>query len=113
MLESRHGATGVRARCNCPTIATWRHSGTPRQVNALSSSAQRDGLATAKDVLLRLAELDPSPLERSESLEQLRALENGIPIRVRDVAASEPGVDTPEDLARAEALLPPTMGLES
>ncbi len=66
-----------------------------------------------KDVLLRLAELEPSPLERSESLEQLRALENGIPIRVLDVAASEPGVDTPEDLARAEAMLQPTMGLES
>ncbi len=58
-----------------------------------------------KDVLLRLAELEPTPLERSESLEQLRALENGIPIRVLEVASSEPGVDTPEDLARAEAVL--------
>ncbi len=58
-----------------------------------------------KDVLSRLAALEPSPLERSESLEQLRALENGIPIRVLEVAASEPGVDTPEDLARAEAML--------
>lgn len=55
--------------------------------------------------LLRLAELPPTPLERSESLEQLRALEHGIAIRVLEVAASEPGVDTPEDLARAEALL--------
>ena len=58
-----------------------------------------------KDVLLRLAELVPSPLEGSESLEQLRALENGIPIRVLEVESSEPGVDTPEDLARAEAVL--------
>ncbi len=58
-----------------------------------------------KDVLLRLAELEPTPLERCESLEQLRALENGIPIRVLEVASSEPGVDTPEDLARAEAIL--------
>lgn len=58
-----------------------------------------------RDVLLRLAELAPSPLERSESLEQLRALENGIAIRVLEVAACEPGIDTPRDLARAEALL--------
>lgn len=61
-----------------------------------------------KDVLLRLAELEPSPLERCESLEQLRALDNGIPIRVLEVASSEPGVDTPEDLARAEAMLAAT-----
>ena len=58
-----------------------------------------------KDILLQLAGLEPTPLERSESLEQLRALENGIPIRVLEVARSEPGVDTEEDLARVEALL--------
>lgn len=58
-----------------------------------------------KDVLLRLAALEPTPLERGESLEQLRALENGIPIRVLEVTSSEPGIDTPHDLARAEALL--------
>ena len=58
-----------------------------------------------RDVLLRLAELEPTPLERAESLEQLRALEHGIPIRVLEVASFEPGVDTPEDLVRAEAYL--------
>ena len=56
-----------------------------------------------KDVLLRLAGLEPTPLERSEALEQLRALEHGILIRVLEVESAEPGVDTPEDLARAEA----------
>jgi 3-deoxy-manno-octulosonate cytidylyltransferase (CMP-KDO synthetase) len=55
--------------------------------------------------LLRLAELPPTPLERAESLEQLRALENGLPIRVLRVAAASPGVDTPEDLARIERML--------
>lgn len=55
--------------------------------------------------LLRLAALPPTPLERAESLEQLRALENGIPIRVLQVAAASPGVDTAEDLERVERML--------
>ncbi len=58
-----------------------------------------------KDVLLRLAALEPTPLERRESLEQLRALESGIAIKVLQVESAEPGVDTPEDLARARSLL--------
>ncbi len=55
--------------------------------------------------LERLAACEPTPLELTESLEQLRALENGIPIRV--LAAREPslGVDTEEDLARVERRL--------
>jgi len=55
--------------------------------------------------LLRLATLAPTPLERIESLEQLRALENGIRIRCVPTAYASIGVDTPEDLERAEALL--------
>jgi 3-deoxy-manno-octulosonate cytidylyltransferase (CMP-KDO synthetase) len=55
--------------------------------------------------LLRLADLPPTPLERSESLEQLRALENGIALRVLLVERGSPGVDTREDLERVERLL--------
>lgn len=55
--------------------------------------------------LLELAALAPTPLEQSEALEQLRALEHGIAIRVLETVRSEPGVDTAEDLARAEARL--------
>jgi 3-deoxy-manno-octulosonate cytidylyltransferase (CMP-KDO synthetase) len=58
-----------------------------------------------RDALLRLAGLPPTPLERSESLEQLRALENGIPIRVLIVDRASIGVDTAEDLERVEKLL--------
>lgn len=58
-----------------------------------------------REALLRLAGLPPAPLERAESLEQLRALENGIPIRVLVVGRGSFGVDTAEDLARVEQIL--------
>jgi 3-deoxy-manno-octulosonate cytidylyltransferase (CMP-KDO synthetase) len=58
-----------------------------------------------RQTLARLARLQPTPLERAESLEQLRALEHGIRIRCVQTEARSLGVDTPEDLARAEALL--------
>ena len=58
-----------------------------------------------RQTLLQLTELEPSPLERQESLEQLRALENGIAIRVLRVARAWQGVDTIEDLQRIESLL--------
>jgi len=56
--------------------------------------------------LRTFAALPPTPLERTESLEQLRALEHGYAIGVR--IAPEPfpaGVDTPEDLARVQRLV--------
>jgi 3-deoxy-manno-octulosonate cytidylyltransferase (CMP-KDO synthetase) len=46
-----------------------------------------------------------SPLESAEKLEQLRALENGIPIAVVKVDYDSVGVDVPEDVARVEKLL--------
>jgi 3-deoxy-manno-octulosonate cytidylyltransferase (CMP-KDO synthetase) len=53
-------------------------------------------------VLRRLASLPPSPLERAESLEQLRALQNGFKIRVVQTNKAHLGVDRPEDIARVE-----------
>jgi 3-deoxy-manno-octulosonate cytidylyltransferase (CMP-KDO synthetase) len=55
--------------------------------------------------LQELAALPPSSLEQSESLEQLRALENGIRIRVLDVAQAWQGVDTMEDLEKVQSIL--------
>ena len=58
-----------------------------------------------REVLLRLVNYPVSPLEAAEKLEQLRALENGIPIAVVKVAYDSVGVDVPEDIARVEPLL--------
>lgn len=55
--------------------------------------------------LLRLATMPPTPSEQRERLEQLRILDNGIPIKVVETPYDSIGVDTPEELARAEALL--------
>jgi len=57
------------------------------------------------DFLQRFTRLPPGRLEREESLEQLRALENGVRIRVVETEYRGFGVDTPEDLERAQALL--------
>jgi 3-deoxy-manno-octulosonate cytidylyltransferase (CMP-KDO synthetase) len=61
--------------------------------------------AYRKAALERFASLTPSPLEVLERLEQLRLLENGIAIYVADAPRDTIGVDTEEDLVRAEALL--------
>lgn len=62
--------------------------------------------AYTKACLLRLAALAPTPLERIEELEQLRALEHGIPIRVVQTRSWSEliSVDTPDDLARVRAI---------
>lgn len=60
--------------------------------------------AYRRNFLLKYAALQPTPLEKAESLEQLRALENGYKIKVLESAFKGIGVDTPEDLAAVNEL---------
>ena len=61
--------------------------------------------AYRRRALLVLAGLEPTPLERAESLEQLRALEAGMRIDIVLVDDVPLGVDAPHDLERARAIL--------
>ncbi len=87
-------------------IPYWRNPGPPPE----GLYWQHIGLyAFARPALARWTALAPSPLEGAERLEQLRALEDGLTIGVaRLLEAAMPGIDTPEDLQRAEAHLTAT-----
>lgn len=77
-------------RDNRGDVAYWKHAGM---------------YAYRREVLARYHALPPSSLERAEQLEQLRLLENGIPIRVVETDEPTVGVDTEDDLRAVEALL--------
>lgn len=61
--------------------------------------------AYRREVLSEITRLPQSPLEQAESLEQLRWLQNGYRIRVGETNVETVGIDTPDDLQRAEQFL--------
>jgi 3-deoxy-manno-octulosonate cytidylyltransferase (CMP-KDO synthetase) len=61
--------------------------------------------AYRREFLLTFAGLAPTPLEQTESLEQLRALEHGYRIKTVETASDSVGVDTPADLEKVRRLL--------
>ena len=88
----------------------WNRDGAPAGLSSqrvFAGARRHVGIyAYRVGALRRLASLAPTTLEKTEKLEQLRALENGLVIRVAD-AAERPGpdVNTAEDLKRVAALI--------
>jgi len=72
----------------------------------LSNYRKHSGLyAYRGSFLQQFARMEPSPLEKLEALEQLRALENGIKIRVVRVAHRSVGVDTEQDYEQVKRMI--------
>ena len=78
----------------------------PRNAEGAAGVLQHIGLyAYRREFLLKFAAMPPGALELTESLEQLRALENGVRIRMAMIDRAPLSVDTPEDLDRVRAIL--------
>jgi 3-deoxy-manno-octulosonate cytidylyltransferase (CMP-KDO synthetase) len=75
----------------------------PRGEQAIGVMQHIGLYAYRRDFLMRFSKLSPTPLEITESLEQLRALENGRRIRMVAVEKAPLSVDTMEDLVRVRA----------
>jgi len=106
--EDIHNPSAVKVVTDCAgralyfsraTIPYDRDGLDPRYFKHLGFYAYR------KSALDRFCALPESSLERSERLEQLRFLENGIAIQVAETPYDTIGVDTEEDLRRVEKLL--------
>jgi 3-deoxy-manno-octulosonate cytidylyltransferase (CMP-KDO synthetase) len=92
LLTDLQGYALIFTRCAVPFVRAghdqpdaWRHLGL---------------YAYRREFLIKLASLSPTPLERAEGLEQLRAIEHGYRIITAETTADALGVDTPEDLDR-------------
>jgi 3-deoxy-manno-octulosonate cytidylyltransferase (CMP-KDO synthetase) len=107
-LEEWHNPAVVKVVCDCrgdalyfsrSPIPHWRDGGgvPPVALRHIGVYGYR------RDFLLRFASLEPGVLEGLERLEQLRAMEHGYRIRVVFSVAPSLEVDTPADLARANA----------
>jgi 3-deoxy-manno-octulosonate cytidylyltransferase (CMP-KDO synthetase) len=91
----------------------------PSRTSGLQSAERRKGRTSERpslfrhqgiygfrrETLLQFVGWKPGPLERAESLEQLRALENGVKVHVLVTATGSPGIDTPEDATALEQKL--------
>ena len=78
----------------------------PMQRNRRALFLRHQGIyGFRRETLLQFVGWKPSPLERAESLEQLRALENGVKVHVLVTGVGSPGIDTPEDATALEQKL--------
>ncbi len=93
------------SRRTIPYLRDFEHKTAQEQMAAFPFLKHVGIYGYRRETLLRLVKFPVSPLEQAEKLEQLRALENGIPIAVVKVNYEGVGVDTPADLKQVEAML--------
>jgi 3-deoxy-manno-octulosonate cytidylyltransferase (CMP-KDO synthetase) len=105
--EERENSNVVKVVTDQKGIALYfSRSPIPFYRNPIAPTLRHIGIyGYRKDFLLKFVSLPQTPLERTESLEQLRALEHGFRIKIVLVDYSPVGVDTPEDLERVRQLL--------
>ncbi len=99
LVKDEEGNALYFSRSVVPYVRGVEKENWPERVNFLTHIGI---YAYGSDTLRRITSLPRSPLEKAESLEQLRWLENGIPVRVAMTDVATVGIDTPEDLAEAE-----------
>lgn len=76
----------------------------PRNMEAVPVMQHIGLYAYRREFLLAFAQMEPTPLEKTEGLEQLRVLENGYAIRMVSVEQAPLSVDTPDDLRRVREI---------
>ena len=100
------GEGGARSQRTCALFLARRHPLPAREPAATIRYFRHQGIyGYRRELLLRFVRWKPSPLEKAEALEQLRALENGVNIHVVVTESGSPGVDTPEDARAIERQL--------
>jgi 3-deoxy-manno-octulosonate cytidylyltransferase (CMP-KDO synthetase) len=110
--ESPHQNKVVLDRNNCALYFSRSVIPYPAKPSRIRYLRHQGIYGFRRDALLQFVQWKPSPLERAESLEQLRALENGVKVHVLITRHGSPGVDTPADakvleqqLARAQRMV--------
>ena len=102
LVKSAHGEALYFSRSTIPHI----RSAPETEWRAKHTFFKHIGMyAYRADILAKITQLPVSSLEKAESLEQLRWLENGFRIKVAETEHETIGVDTPEDLQKAIAFL--------
>lgn len=104
-LQSQHSEDNPLTGRLCPLLQPQRHPLYPRcgtvRMSSRHTYLKHIGIyGYRSDILHEITRLPQGMLEKAESLEQLRWLENGYRIKVGLVSSETIGIDTPEDLAR-------------
>lgn len=98
VVMDRNGDALYFSREPIPTSSLGGFEGTPIYKQVCIIPFQRD-------FLLAYADLEPTPLEKTESIDMLRALEHGYRVRLVESPYTTVAVDTPSHLARVETML--------